>query len=110
MDIGLPAVAASQRMRYHLARLQTAPQFAAVLDRLFELSPCRTSPSFAELVVLDDQLIFARMAGDSSFRYFVGRREELVANLLGFVAHLGLGATERDYVLGRVNGIPRRSG
>ncbi|GAC1300658.1 MAG: hypothetical protein NVSMB19_07540 [Vulcanimicrobiaceae bacterium] len=108
MDIGSPTVAASQRMRYHLSRLQTAPQLAAVLDCLFDLSPSRTEPRFAELAVVDDRLIFARMDGEKSFRHYVGRRDELVINLVGFVTHLGFGTTEREYVLSRIDGIPRR--
>ncbi len=108
MDIGSRTVTASQRMRYHFSRLQTAPQLSAVLDCLFELAPCRTNPSIAELALVDDRLIFARLDGESSFRYFVGRREELVVNLVGFVKHLKLGNVEREYVLSRIDSIPRR--
>lgn len=94
-------------MRYHLSRLATAPQFMAVLDCLFELAPRRTDPVFEELVLLDERLVFARMAGDESFRYYVGSRDELVVNLVGFVRHLGLGTIEREYVISRVESIRR---
>jgi hypothetical protein len=90
------AQAAVGRVRYHLSRLHTAPQFAAVLDCLFDLSPRRTDPIFEELVVVDDRLVFA------------GRRDQLVINLVGFVKHLGLGPREREFVLSRVDGIPRQ--
>jgi hypothetical protein len=100
--------AAIERMRYHLSRLQTAPQFAAVLDCLFELQPRRTEPVFDELVLVDDRLLFARAAGETTFRHFVGRHDQLVVNLVGFVKHLRLGAHEREFVLSRVEGIPRR--
>jgi hypothetical protein len=96
-------------MRYHLARLHTAPQFAAVLDCLFDLSPRRTDPTFEELVLVDERLIFARAAGEKSFRHFVGRRDQLIINLVGFVKHLGLGTSEREFVLSRVESIPRRA-
>lgn len=108
MDIVSSTVAASQRMRYHFARLTTAPQLTAVIDCLFELSPARTDPAFAELIVLDDQLVFARVAGEPTFHHYVGRREELVVNLLGFVKHLDLGETERDFVLAKIDAIERR--
>jgi hypothetical protein len=101
--------AAVSRMRHHLARLQTAPQFAAVLDCLFDLSPRRTDPTFEELVLVDERLIFARAAGEKSFRHFVGRRDQLIINLVGFVKHLGLGTSEREFVLSRVESIPRRA-
>ena len=97
------------RMRYHLSRLHTAPQFAAVLDCLFDLTPRRTDPIFEELVIVDDRLVFARASGEHTFRHFVGRRDQLVINLVGFVKHLGLGTNEREYVLSRVDGIPRRA-
>lgn len=97
------------RMRYHLSRLHTAPQFAAVLDCLFDLTPRRTDPIFEELVIVDDRLVFARASGEQTFRHFVGRRDQLVINLVGFVKHLGLGTNEREYVLSRVDGIPRRA-
>jgi hypothetical protein len=102
------ALAATARLRYHLARLHTAPQFAAVLDCLFDLTPRRTDPMFEELVVVDDRLIFARATGERTFRHFVGRRDQLTINLVGFVRHLGLGTREREYVLSRVESIPRR--
>jgi hypothetical protein len=108
----LPADAPSQvaagRVRYHLSRLQTAPQFAAVLDCLFDLSPRRTDPIFEELAIVDDRLVFARATGERTFRHFVGRRDQLVINLVGFVKHLGLGNQEREYVISRIDGIPRR--
>jgi hypothetical protein len=103
-----PSQAAVGRVRYHLSRLQTAPQFAAVLDCLFDLSPRRTDPIFEELAIVDGRLVFARATGERTFRHFVGRRDQLVINLVGFVKHLGLGNEEREYVLGRVDGIPRR--
>lgn len=102
------AQAAVGRVRYHLSRLHTAPQFAAVLDCLFDLSPRRTDPIFEELVVVDDRLVFARATGERTFRHFVGRRDQLVINLVGFVKHLGLGPREREFVLSRVDGIPRQ--
>jgi hypothetical protein len=111
--IAVPAESQTQvavaRMRYHLSRLHTAPQFAAVLDCLFDLSPRRTDPTFEELVIVDDRLVFARAAGERTFRHFVGRRDQLVINLVGFVNHLGLGSSEREFVLSRVDGIPRRA-
>jgi hypothetical protein len=33
----------------------------------------------------------------------------LIINLVGFVKHLGLGASEREFVLSRVESIPRRA-
>ena len=102
------AQALTGRLRYHLARLHTAPQFAAVLDCLFDLTPRRTDPMFEELVIVDDRLIFARASGERSFRHFVGRRDQLTINLVGFVRHLGLGTQTREYVLSRIESIPRR--
>jgi hypothetical protein len=99
---------ASQRMRYHFSRLQTTPQFAAVLDCLFGLEPRRTEPSIAELALVDDRLVMARAEGEANFRHYVGSREQLAINLVGFVKHLGLGLNEREYVLSRVAGIARR--
>lgn len=96
-------------MRYQLGRLQTSPQLTAVIDCLFELTPGRTSPTFEELAVVDESLLFARMTGEETFRYFVGRRDELEQNLIGFVTHLGMGPLEREYVLERIASIPRRS-
>ena len=107
MMIRVPAEVATQRMRGHLSRLQTSPQFAAVIDCLFDL-PRRTEPAFAELAILDDRLIFARAENEKTFRHFVGRRDNLTTNLLGFVTHLKLGTSEREYVLSRVESIPRR--
>ncbi len=94
-------------MRSHLSRLQTSPQFAAVIDCLFDL-PRRTDPAFEELALLDGRLLFARAVNEKTFRHFVGRRDQLVSNLLGFVGHLKLGTAEREYVLSRVESIPRR--
>ncbi len=105
--IRVPAELATRRMRSHLARLQTSPQFAAVIDCLFDL-PRRTEPAFAELAILDDRLLFARAVNEKTFRHFVGRRDTLMTNLLGFVGHLKLGTAEREYVLSRVDSIPRR--
>jgi hypothetical protein len=98
---------ATQRMRYHFSRLQTSPQFAAVLDFLFDLQP-RTEPVISELALLDGRLVVARTHGDMSFRHYVGSRNELAINLVGFVDHLGLGRDEREYVLSRIDAIPRR--
>ncbi len=106
---GRPAQESIERLRYALSRLHTAPQHTAVLDCLFNLYPRRTDPIFEELVVVDDRLIFARAAGETTFRHFVGRREALVLNVLGFVKHLGLGEREREYALSRIDGIPRRN-
>ncbi len=100
---------AGRRMRGHFKRLVTAPQFGAVLDCVFELHPKRTSLVFAELCVLDGQLVFARADGDDAFRHFVGSRDQLAINLLGFVTHLGLGAEDRAYVERRLSEIPARS-
>ena len=97
---------ATQRVRFHASRLQTSPQFAAVLDVLFDL-PNRTQPAFAELVLTDGSLIFARTADDEDFRHYCGRREDLVINLAGMCSHLRLGPAERDYVLGQIDTIPR---
>ena len=105
---GSPAEKSIERLRYALSRLHTAPQHTAVLDCLFNLCPRRTDPVFEDLVVVDDRLVFARSAGESTFRHFVGRREALVLNVLGFVQHLGLGEREREYALSRIDGIPRR--
>jgi hypothetical protein len=100
---------AGRRMRGHFKRLAAPPQFGAVVDCVFDLYPKRTSPVFEELCVVDGRLIFARAVGDESFRYFVGSRDQLAINLLGFVKHLGLGEDDRNYVLGRIGDIPRRS-
>lgn len=108
MDIVSRPAAASQRMRYHFARLQTAPQLTAVIDCLFEIAPARTKYVFDGLVIVDDCLVFARVAGDTTFKHYVGRRDELIVNLVGFVTHLGFGTLEHEYVLSRIEGIPRR--
>jgi hypothetical protein len=97
---------ATRRVRYHASRLQTSPQFGAVLDVLFDL-PRRTEPGFAELVLADGRLLFARTAGEQEFGHYCGRREELVDNLAGWCRHLGFGADECAYVFARVDGIPR---
>ncbi len=96
---------ATQRMRYEFARLQTSPQFAAVLDCLFDLQPRRTDPAIADLVLVDDHLVMARAEGEMSYRHYVGSREQLTVNLLGFVRHLGYGLAEREYVLTRIASI-----
>jgi hypothetical protein len=100
---------AGRRMRGHFRRLVTAPQFAAVIDCVFDLEPKRTEPAFAELCLVDGRLVFARAEGEKSFRHFVGSRDQLAVNLLGFVTHLRLGAPERAYVLDRIEAIPSRS-
>ncbi|MFY9781646.1 MAG: hypothetical protein WAJ85_14185 [Candidatus Baltobacteraceae bacterium] len=97
---------ATRRVRYHAARLQTSPQFAAVLDVLFDL-PKRTEPAFVELVMADGRLLFARTPGDRDFRHYCGRREELLDNLAGLCRHLHLGVDERAYVFAQVEGIPQ---
>ncbi len=102
------AEAAGRRMRAHFRRLATTPQFAAVVECVFDLRPRRTKRAFAELCLLDGRLLFARAEGDTTFRHFVGRRDQLEINLLGFVSHLGLGEDERAYVLGRIEAIPVR--
>ncbi len=99
---------AIQRTRYQLSRLQTSPQFAAVLDCLFDLEPRRTEPAIAELAVVDERLVVARAYGETSFRHYVGTSDQLAMNLLGFVKHMRLGLTEREYLLGRVEAIPHR--
>ncbi|GAC1310438.1 MAG: hypothetical protein NVS2B3_10170 [Vulcanimicrobiaceae bacterium] len=109
MDTRPRALAASQRLRHHFSRMQTAPQLTAVIDCLFEIVPSRTAPTFVELAVVDGTLVFARARGETTFRHYVGPRDELAVNLLGFVAHLGLGPTERAYVLDRIAQIPRRA-
>jgi hypothetical protein len=107
MIIRVPAEEATRRMRHHFSRLQTSPQLAAVIDCLFDL-PRRTQPAYAELALLDDRLIFARAENEKTFRHFVGRRDQLTTNLLGFVTHLKLGTGEREYVLSRLESIPSR--
>ncbi len=94
-------------MRSQLSRLQTSPQFAAVIDCLFDL-PRRTEPAFEELALVDGRLLFARAENEKSYRHFVGRLDQLETNLLGFVGHLKLGTAEREYVLSRMESIPRR--
>jgi hypothetical protein len=96
---------ATQLVRFHASRLQTSPQFAAVLDVLFDL-PKRTQPAFAELVLTGGSLLFARTEDDEDFRHYCGRREDLVLNLAGMCRHLRLGADERDYVFAQVDSIP----
>jgi len=98
---------ATQRMRYHLSRLQTSPQFAAVIDFLFDLEP-RTEPKIAELALVDERLIVARAVGDPTFRHYLGSRRQLEVNLVGFVDHLRLGPSERECVLARIDSIPNR--
>jgi len=107
MAPGSKAELATQRMRYQLSRLQTSPQFAAVVDFLFDLEP-RTEPKIAELAVVDDRLIVARAVGDVAFRHYLGSRRQLEVNLVGFVDHLRLGEPEREYVLSRIDAIPAR--
>ncbi len=99
---------AGRRMRGHFRRLATTPQFAAVVECVFDLRPRRAKRAFAELCLLDGRLLFARAEGDTTFRHFVGRRDQLEINLLGFVTHLGLGEAERAYVLDRIKAIPGR--
>jgi hypothetical protein len=96
---------AIRSVRRHVARLQTSPQFAAVLDVLFELPP-RTAPAFAELVLVDGRLLFARPRGEFDFCFYCGPREELFANLAGLCRHLRLGRDEREYVLGSLDRVP----
>jgi hypothetical protein len=96
---------AIQSVRRHVARLQTSPQFTAVLDVLFELPP-RTAPAFAELVLVDGRLLFARPKGEFDFCFYCGPREELFANLAGLCRHLRLGGDERAYVLDRLERVP----
>jgi hypothetical protein len=107
MSGGSTSEDAGRRMRGHFKRLVAAPQFAAVVDCVFDL-PRRTTPAFAELCLVDGRLVFARAAGEDTFRHFVGRRDQLAARLLAFVTHLHLGEPDRDYVLGRVDAIPSR--
>ncbi len=101
-------VLATSRMRYHISRLQTRPQLAAVLDCLFDIVPKRTEPALAELALVDEKLVFARAAGDADFLHFVGRTDDLLVDLLGLVSHLKLGAEERSYVTRRVAAIAAR--
>ena len=99
-------VMASRRMRGLFRRLAAAPQFAAVVDCLFDITPRRTEPAFAELCIVDERLVFARAQDEQLFRHFVGRRDQLAVDLLGFVTHLRLGADDRAYVQGRIDAIP----
>jgi hypothetical protein len=100
---------AGRRMRAHFRRLVASPQFAAVIDCVFDLHPKRTSPAFAELCLVNGRLIFARAEGEKTFRHFVGRRDQLAANLLAYVTHLKLGEPDREYVLSRIDAIPTRA-
>jgi hypothetical protein len=100
---------AGRRMRGHFGRLVAPPQFAAVVDCVFDIQPRRTSPAYVELCVVDDRLLFARAEGDDTFRHFVGLREQLALNLVGFVRHLGLGEPDRAYVQSRIDAIPSRA-
>ena len=100
------AEVAERRVRGHFTKLVTANQFAAVIDAVFDLWPRRTSPAFAELCIVNSQLVFARAEGETAFRYFVGRLDQLSIDLLGFVTHLGLGDDERAYVQARIAAIP----
>lgn len=109
MAIGSEAELATSRMRYQIARLQTRPQLAAVLDCLFEIVPKRTQPVLVELALVDEKLVFARAKGDASFVHFVGRTDELMSDLLGLVRHLKFGPAEREYVLLRMATIARRA-
>ncbi len=106
--IRVPAEEATSRLRYQFARLQTSPQLSAVIDCLFDLPP-RTEPAFEELAILDDRLVFARAENETTFRHFVGRRDQLATNLLGYVTHLKLGTNEREYVISRLDSIERRT-
>lgn len=110
MAIGSEAELATRRMRYQIARLQTRPQLAAVLDCLFEIEPKRTEPVLAELALVDEQLVFARAKGDETFTHFVGRTDDLMIDLLGLVRHLKFGPAEREYVLRRIATIARQAG
>ncbi|MDQ2909371.1 MAG: hypothetical protein M3R44_08495 [Candidatus Eremiobacteraeota bacterium] len=101
------AVPAAGRLRFEFSRLQTSRQFAAVIDYLFDIRPRRVAPPFAELVVVDDVLVFGRAAGDLRAGVFVGRREQLERELAGFATHLRLADAERAYVLGRIAALPR---
>jgi hypothetical protein len=109
MAIGSEAELATSRMRYHISRLQTRPQLAAVLDCLFDIDPKRTEPIIEELALVDEKLVFARAQGEEAFSHFVGRTDELLSDLLGLVRHLKFGAAEHDYVLTRVASIDRQA-
>ncbi len=109
MAIGSEAELATSRMRFHISRLQTRPQLAAVLDCLFDLDPKRTEPVIEELVLVDEKLVFARAQGEETFGHFVGRTDELLSDLLALVRHLKFGPAERDYVLTRVASIDRQA-
>ncbi len=100
---------ATSRMRYHISRLQTRPQLAAVLDCLFDIVPKRTEPALDALALIDDKLVFARARGDSEYLHFVGRTDELASDLLGLVRHLKLGADERAYILRQLGTITSRA-
>ncbi|MBC5801080.1 MAG: hypothetical protein GIX03_11470 [Candidatus Eremiobacteraeota bacterium] len=102
------AVPARERLRFEFSRLQTGRQFAAVVDYLFDIRPRRVQPVVAELVIVDDSLLFARVEGDERGGYFVGRREQLERELAGFASHLGLATDLRHYVLGRIDALARR--
>ena len=106
---GPTAELAPKRLRYAFSRLATRPQLTAVIDCLFGL-PARTQPAIVELACVDERLVFARIAGERGFRHYVGPHRDLTCQLLGFVDHLGLGVREREYVLSRLDGIPRRAG
>ena len=108
MAIGSEAELATSRMRFHISRLQTRPQLAAVLDCLFNLDPKRTEPVIEELALVDEKLVFARAQGEEGFVHYVGRTDELLSDLLGLVRHLKFGPAEREYVLNRVASIDRQ--
>ncbi len=100
-----PHSAATANVRYHASRVQTTPHLTAVLDLLFDVAPRRTQVTFSGLALVAGRLVFARVSGEATYRVFIGTRDALAIDILGFARHMRFGDEANAYVRDRLASI-----
>ncbi len=100
-----PHSTATANVRYHASRVQTTPHLTAVFDLLFDVVPRRTQTAFSGLALVAGRLVFARVAGETTYRVFIGTRDALAVDILGFARHMRLDGDAYAYVLERLASI-----
>ena len=89
-----------------LRHVETGPQFTAILDSL--LKEDWTAPRIEEMLITPDRCLLARVAGEPSFKMFLGAGADLIRNIHGIAKVAGLDGDELGYFIAEVAKIQTR--
>ncbi|HUE75000.1 MAG TPA: hypothetical protein VMP01_29300 [Pirellulaceae bacterium] len=88
-----------------LRSVETSGMFTAILGCL--LHEDWSEPKIEELRLTPDRCLLARVAGDASFKTFLGAEADLIRNIHGIAAAAGLDGDEVGFLVGEVARLKR---